>query len=57
MTASPERIFFPNQFYDYHWPIVLAGRNTVNTGATDPRAGVPMAAAASPTFPATGTRP
>jgi FtsP/CotA-like multicopper oxidase with cupredoxin domain len=33
--------FFPNQFYDYHWPIVLAGRNTVNTGATDPRAGSP----------------
>jgi manganese oxidase len=33
--------FFPNQFYDYHWPIVLAGRDTVNTGATDPRAGSP----------------
>ncbi len=33
--------FFPNQFYDYHWPIVLAGRNTINTGATDPRAGSP----------------
>ncbi|HET9599243.1 MAG TPA: multicopper oxidase domain-containing protein [Anaeromyxobacteraceae bacterium] len=33
--------FFPGQFYDYHWPIVLAGRNTINTGATDPRAGSP----------------
>jgi manganese oxidase len=33
--------FFPNQFYDYHWPIVLAGRNTINPGATDPRAGSP----------------
>ena len=33
--------FFPGQFYDYHWPIVLAGRNSVNTGATDPRAGSP----------------
>ena len=33
--------FFPNQFYDYHWPIVLAGRDTINTGATDPRAGSP----------------
>ncbi len=33
--------FFPNQFYDYHWPIVLAGRDTVNTGATDPRASSP----------------
>src|SRR5712671_6116912 len=33
--------FFPNQFYDYHWPILLAGFSTVNTGATDPRAGSP----------------
>ena len=27
--------FFPNQFYDYHYPIVLAGRSTINTTATD----------------------
>jgi len=33
--------FFPNQFYDYHYPIVLAGRNSINTNATDPRAGGP----------------
>jgi len=33
--------FFPGQYYDYHYPIVLAGRNTVNTDATDPRAGGP----------------
>jgi manganese oxidase len=33
--------FFPSQFYDYHWPLVLAGFNTVNTAATDPRAGGP----------------
>jgi len=33
--------FFPNQFYDYHWPWVLAGFTTINTGATDPRAGAP----------------
>jgi manganese oxidase len=33
--------FFPNQFYDYHYPIVLAGRNSINTDATDPRAGGP----------------
>jgi manganese oxidase len=30
--------FFPNQFYDYHWPIVLAGHFSVNAAATDPRA-------------------
>jgi FtsP/CotA-like multicopper oxidase with cupredoxin domain len=33
--------FYPGQFYDYHWPIVLAGRDTMNTDATDPRAGSP----------------
>jgi FtsP/CotA-like multicopper oxidase with cupredoxin domain len=33
--------FFLNQFYDYHYPIVLAGRNSINTAATDPRAGAP----------------
>jgi FtsP/CotA-like multicopper oxidase with cupredoxin domain len=33
--------FFPNQFYDYHWPWTLAGFTTINTGASDPRAGAP----------------
>jgi FtsP/CotA-like multicopper oxidase with cupredoxin domain len=33
--------FFPGQFYDYHWPIVLAGHFSINTDATDPRAGGP----------------
>jgi len=33
--------FFPNQFYDYHYPIVLAGRNTINTTASDPFASGP----------------
>jgi len=33
--------FFPGQFYDYHWPIVLAGHFSINTGATDPKAGSP----------------
>jgi FtsP/CotA-like multicopper oxidase with cupredoxin domain len=33
--------FFPGQFYDYHWPMVLAGHDTINTGATDNRAGYP----------------
>src|SRR5260221_13791751 len=33
--------FFPNEFYDYHWPWVLAGFTTINTGATDARAGAP----------------
>src|SRR5256712_8510830 len=33
--------FFPNQFYDYHWPIVLAGHYSVNTAATDRMASSP----------------
>src|SRR6266849_7051320 len=33
--------FYPGQFYDYHYPIVLAGWRSINTGATDRRAGSP----------------
>jgi FtsP/CotA-like multicopper oxidase with cupredoxin domain len=33
--------FYPGQFYDYHWPVVLAGMRSINTDATDPRAGGP----------------
>jgi hypothetical protein len=36
--------FFPGQFWDYRWPIQLAGYDTVNTTATDPRAAFPCAA-------------
>ncbi|HEY3381187.1 MAG TPA: multicopper oxidase domain-containing protein [Vicinamibacterales bacterium] len=33
--------FFPGQFYDYHWPIVLAGHFSMNTAATDRMASTP----------------
>jgi manganese oxidase len=33
--------FYPNQFYDYHWPVVLAGITSMNTSATDPMACTP----------------
>ncbi len=33
--------FFPGQFYDYRWPIPLAGHDSINTDASDPRAGAP----------------
>jgi FtsP/CotA-like multicopper oxidase with cupredoxin domain len=34
--------FFPNQFYDYHWPWTLAGIfSGINTAATDPKASTP----------------
>jgi len=33
--------FFPGQFYDYRWPMQLAGYDTVNTTADDPRAAFP----------------
>jgi FtsP/CotA-like multicopper oxidase with cupredoxin domain len=33
--------FHPGQYYDYHWPMILAGHDSINVGATDPRAGAP----------------
>jgi len=33
--------FWPNEFYDYHYPWTLAGFTTINTDAIDPRAGSP----------------
>jgi manganese oxidase len=33
--------FFPGQYYDYRWPMQLAGYDTVNTTASDPRAAFP----------------
>jgi manganese oxidase len=33
--------FFPGQFYDYHWPIVLAGCDSINATASDARAASP----------------
>ena len=36
--------FFPGQFYDYRWPIQLAGYDSINTDALDVRAAFPCAA-------------
>lgn len=33
--------FFPGEFYDYRWPMVLAGHDTINTSASDKRAAIP----------------
>ena len=33
--------FYPGQFYDYRWPMQLAGRDTINIAATDKRAALP----------------
>jgi FtsP/CotA-like multicopper oxidase with cupredoxin domain len=33
--------FWPGQFYDYHWPVVLAGLRSINPDATDPMAASP----------------
>ncbi|HEX6882141.1 MAG TPA: multicopper oxidase domain-containing protein [Planctomycetota bacterium] len=32
---------YPGQFYDYRWPMILAGHDSVNVTASDPRAGSP----------------
>jgi len=34
--------FFPGEFYDYRWPMVLAGRDTINTDRSEPKAGSPV---------------
>jgi hypothetical protein len=34
---------FPGQYYDYRWPMQLAGYDTINTNAKDPRAAFPCA--------------
>jgi hypothetical protein len=36
-----QAFFFPGQFYDYYWPMVIAGHDSINTSASDPRAGTP----------------
>jgi len=36
-----QSFFFPGQYYDYHWPMILAGHDTINKDATDPRNGTP----------------
>ena len=33
--------FYPGQFYDYRWPLQLAGYDSINTDASDPRASTP----------------
>jgi len=33
--------FFPGQYYDYRWPLVLAGHDSINTTSSDDRAGFP----------------
>ena len=33
--------YFPGQYWDYRWPMILAGYDTVNTTASDPRAAFP----------------
>jgi hypothetical protein len=33
--------FFPGEFYDYRWPMTLAGTDSINSNASDPRASTP----------------
>jgi FtsP/CotA-like multicopper oxidase with cupredoxin domain len=33
--------FFPGEFYDYRWPMQLAGHDSINKSATDPHASIP----------------
>ncbi|WP_222939766.1 multicopper oxidase domain-containing protein [Photobacterium sp. BZF1] len=36
-----QAFFFPGQYYDYRWPMILAGHDHKNKNATDVRAGGP----------------
>ena len=36
-----QSFFFPGQFYDYHWPMAVAGHDSINANATDIRMGTP----------------
>ncbi|MBI5507861.1 MAG: thrombospondin type 3 repeat-containing protein [Deltaproteobacteria bacterium] len=33
--------FYPGEYYDYRWPMQIAGYDTINTTASDPRAAFP----------------
>jgi len=33
--------FYPGEFFDYHWPMILAGHDSINPFANDPAAGTP----------------
>lgn len=37
----PGAYFFPGQFYDYVWPLILAGYDSENKDASEPRAATP----------------
>jgi FtsP/CotA-like multicopper oxidase with cupredoxin domain len=43
--------FFPGQFYDYRWPLALAGHDSVNVKATDERAATPDGAGGTTQIP------
>ena len=37
----PGAYFYPGQYYDYRWPLILSGYGRVNTDYLDPRSGYP----------------
>jgi FtsP/CotA-like multicopper oxidase with cupredoxin domain len=43
--------YFPGQFYDYRWPMTLAGTDSINTDKKDKRAAMPMGDGGSKNLP------
>jgi len=39
--GGPHPFFYPGQYFDYRWPMILAGHDHINTDASDPRAATP----------------
>ncbi len=37
----PGAYFYPGQYYDYRWPLILSGYGRANTDYSDPRSGTP----------------
>lgn len=49
--------FFPGQYYDYRWPMALAGHDSINKNAKDPRAAYPLGPEDADCVPGQGNSP
>jgi len=55
--GGPHPFFYPGQFYDYHWPQVLARHDSININATDPHAAMPCTPGETVTISLPGLNP
>ncbi len=55
--GGPHPFFYPGQFYDYHWPQILARHDSMNINATDPHAAMPCTPGETVTISLPGLNP